>query len=229
MERPLFGLPLRDPVAALTHLLGFVAAVYFTALFWRLARADRGRRLSVLCFGLSMCLLYGASSAYHAVLRPQALIDFFRRLDHSAIYVLIAGTYTPIYAVLLRGGTRARMLALMWGLAAAGILCKWLLPIGAYELSVALYVGMGWAGLLSVVALVRAAGLKAIALGTLGGVFYTIGAVCDALRWPVLYPGYVRPHEVLHIFDLFGTFVHVIFMVRYVLPFGRPAAAPLAA
>src|SRR5262245_11054460 len=188
MESPPPALGLRDPVASLTHLFGFLAAVYFTALLWRLARGDRARQLSVLCFGLSMCLLYGASVAYHAVQRPQSLIDSFRRLDHSAIYVLIAGTYTPIYAVLLRGQARAAMLALMWGLAAAGVVCKWVLPIGAYELSVALYVGMGWAGLFSVVGLVRAAGWKAIAFGTLGGVFYTLGGVCDALRWPVIHP-----------------------------------------
>jgi hemolysin III len=215
----LFGIQLRDPVASLTHLFGFVAALYFTALFWRLGHGNRGRQLGVVCFGLSMCLLYGASSSYHAVLGPPGLINFLRRLDHSAIYVLIAGTYTPIYVALLRGRLRVGMLVLMWSLAAVGIVCKWALPFGAYRITVTLYVLMGWTGLASVISLVRAAGWRPIALGVLGGVFYTIGAVCDALKWPVIYPGVVRPHEVLHIFDLFGTFVHVVFIIRYVVPF----------
>jgi len=219
------GVQLRDPVASLTHLFGFLAALYFTGLLWRLARGDRRRQLGVGIFGLSMCLLYFASSTYHALLRPPSLINFFQRLDHSAIYILIAGTYTPIYMVLLPRPLRTRLLLLMWALAVVGIVCKWLLPMGAYELSVGLYVSMGWTGLLSAVALVRAIGWRATAFGVLGGVFYTIGGICDALKWPVIYPGVVRPHEVLHVFDLFGTFVHVIFVIRYVLPFGHPAGA----
>ena len=215
------GVQLRDPVASLTHLFGLLAAVYFTGLLWRLGRGDRRRQFGVGVFGLSMCLLYFASSTYHALVHPQYLIDFFQRLDHSAIYLLIAGTYTPIYLVLLPRPLRTRLLLLMWALAVAGIVCKWLLPLGAYELSVGLYVGMGWTGLLSAVALVRAIGWWATAFGVLGGLFYTAGGVCDALKWPVIYPGVVRPHEVLHLFDLLGTFVHVLFIVRYVLPFGK--------
>ena len=182
----LHGVQLRDPVASLTHLFGFLAALYLAALLWRLARGDRGRQLGVGVFGLSMCLLYFASGTYHAIVRPQWLIDFFQRLDHSAIYVLIAGTYTPIYLVLLPRPLRTRLLVLMWTLAGIGIVCKWLMPLGAYELSVGLYVGMGWAGLLSAVALVRAIGWRATGFGVLGGVFYTVGGICDALKWPVI-------------------------------------------
>ena len=215
------GVQFRDPVASLTHLFGLFAAIYFTGLLWRLGHGDRRRQFGVGVFGLSMCLLYFASSTYHALVRPQYLIDFFQRLDHSAIYLLIAGTYTPIYLVLLPRPLRTRLLVLMWTLAAVGIVLKWLLPMGAYELSVGLYVGMGWTGLLSAVALVRAIGWRATAFGVMGGIFYTIGGVCDALKWPVIYPGVVRPHEVLHVCDLFGTFIHVLFVVRYVLPFGQ--------
>src|SRR5947209_7230561 len=137
-SRVLQGVQLRDPVASLTHLFGLLAAGYFTGLLWRLGRGDRRRQLSVSVFGLSMCLLYFASSTYHALVRPQSLIDFFQRLDHSAIYILIAGTYTPIYMVLVPQPLRTRLLVLMWSLAAAGIVCKWLLPLGMYELSVGL-------------------------------------------------------------------------------------------
>jgi hemolysin III len=218
----LVGLQLRDPVSSLTHLFGFVAALYFTGLLWRLAAGDRLRRLSVACFGLSACLLYAASSAYHAILGPPALIEVLQRLDHSAIYLLIAGTYTPIYAVLLPDPLRVRLLALMWAMAVAGILCKWLLPLGAYGLSVALYVGMGWTGLFGLVSMFRAVGGRALSVGLLGGAFYTGGGLCDALQWPVINPEFFRPHEMLHVCDLAGTFLHVIFIVRTVLPFERP-------
>jgi hemolysin III len=215
------GVQLRDPVSSLSHLFGLVAAVYFTTLLWRLGRGDRVRQLAVACFGLSACLLYAASSAYHAVSGPPLLRNTLQRLDHSAIYVLIAGTYTPIYAVLLRDPLRRRLLLLMWTLAAAGVACKWLLPLTPYAVSVGLYVGMGWTGLLGVVPLFRAVGPRGMLVGMLGGLFYTAGGICDALGWPVLHPDLVRSHEVLHFFDLAGTFCHVIFLVRYVLPYRR--------
>jgi hemolysin III len=216
------GVQLRDPVSSLSHLFGLVAAVYFTALLWRLAHGNRARQLGLACFGLSACLLYAASSAYHAVFGPPALLDALRRLDHSAIYILIAGTYTPIYAVLLPDPLRLRLLVLMWALAAIGVACKWLLPLTSYAVGVGLYVGMGWTGLLAVVPLFRAVGAKGMMIGLLGGLFYTAGGIFDALRWPVIHPEYIRSHEVLHFCDLAGTFCHVIFLVRYVLPYRRP-------
>src|SRR5262249_51669739 len=194
----------------LTHLFGFLAALYFTGLLWRLARGDRRRQLGVGIFGLSMCLLYFASSTYHALLRPPSLINFFQRLDHSAIYILIPGTYTPIYMVLLPRPLRTRLLLLMWALAVVGIVCKWLLPMGAYELSVGLYVSMGWTGLLSAVALVRAIGWRATAFGVLGGVFYTIGGVCDAPKGPRVHPGARPPHQGLPRLPPVGTFLPLI-------------------
>ena len=212
-------------MSCLTHLFGFLGAVYFTALFWRLGAADRCRRLSVGCFGASMCLLYAASSAYHGVLSPPHLIDVLRRLDHSAIYVLIAGTYTPIFAVLLRGRQRVLLLLMMWGVAAVGVACKWLLPWGAYGMGVGMYVGMGTLGLVSVASLLQALGARALALTLFGGACYTAGGVCDALGWPLLAPGF-GSHEVLHVCDLFGSLIHVVVVVRYVLPFERPRAVP---
>ncbi len=208
---------LRDPVSSLSHLLGCVAALYVTALFWRLTAGDRLRRWSIVCFGLSMVLLYGASGAYHAVRSPEETIDFFRRLDHSAIYVLIAGTYTPVFAVLLRGNLRVILLLLMWGTAVVGIALKWLLPLGPHWLSVVIYIAMGWLGVTPIVPLIRAVGVRAMALGALGGILYTTGAVCDALNWPMLYAPFLRPHEVMHFFDLAGTSIHVVFVMRYVL------------
>jgi hemolysin III len=212
----------RNPVSAGTHLLWCFFGAYITALLWRLTRGDRVRQLSTAIFGLSMVLLYGASALYHAVLGPEWLLGYLRKLDHSAIYVLIAGTYTPICAVLLRRRLSIVLLSLVWGLAGVGILAKWLLPWPPYWLTVALYVIMGWIGLLPIVPLIRAVGVQAMLWGTLGGILYTFGAVCDAAKWPILLPGIIGYHEVLHVADMGGTLIHVYFVVRYVLPF-QPA------
>ncbi|HZV07331.1 MAG TPA: hemolysin III family protein [Gemmataceae bacterium] len=209
----------RNPVSAGTHFLWCILGVYITALLWRLSRGDRLRQLSTGAFGVSMVLLYGASGAYHAVPGRWMLLPYLQKLDHSAIYVLIAGTYTPVFAVLLRGRLRIVLLSLVWGLAGAGILAKWLLPWPPYELTVAMYIAMGWLVLLPIVPLIRAVGVQAMLWGLVGGILYTFGGVCDAIKWPVLLPGIVGYHEVVHLADMGGTLVHVFFVVRYILPF----------
>lgn len=212
----------RNPVSAGTHWLWCVLGVYVTGLLWRLCRGDRRRQLSTGAFGLSMVLLYGASGAYHSVpAETPRLMAFLRLLDHSAIYVLIAGSSTPVFAVLLRGRLRVTLLAMMWGIAAAGIAAKWLLPWPPYELTVTLYVVMGWIGLLPVWQIIRAVGVPGMLWALLGGLFYTFGAVCDAACWPVLLPGVIGAHEVLHLADMGGTLAHLFFIVRYIVPFHR--------
>jgi hemolysin III len=210
----------RNPVSASTHLIWCLWAIFVTGLLWRLASGNRIRQISVGCFGLSMVLLYGASGLYHSIPEQAPLtIKYCRLVDHSAIYVLIAGTYTPVFAVLLRGRLRAILLPLVWCMAIGGIACKWLLPWPPYWLTVGLYIGMGWVGVFSVYHLVRAVGLRGMAWGLLGGLLYTAGGVCDATSWPVLLPHVIGPHEMLHVLDMGGTLVHVFFVIRYVLPF----------
>src|SRR5262249_52338932 len=155
---------------------------------WRLARGDRLRQWSVGCFGLSMVLLYGASGLYHAVIADEPVLRYFRLADHSAIYVLIAGTATPVFAVLLKGRQRLWLLGLVWGLAVLGIACKWLLAAPPYSVPVGLYVAVGWIGLVPVYQLIQAIGLRGTAWGLIGGLLYTAGGVCDAVGWPVLLP-----------------------------------------
>jgi hemolysin III len=211
----------RNPVSAVTHLLWCLLGMYITALLWRLSRGDRLRQMSTGTFGLSMVLLYGASGVYHAFPGRTPLLPYLQKLDHSAIYVLIAGTYTPILAVLLRGRLRLILFSMIWSLAGAGILAKWLLPWPRYEITVAFYIAMGWTGVLPVVPLIRAVGVQAMLWGLLGGLLYTFGGVCDAAKWPILLPGIIGHHEVLHLADMGGTLVHVFFVFRYVLPFKR--------
>lgn len=212
------SLALRDPVSALSHVPGFLAGLYLTLLFWRLTRKDRLRRASTVCFGVSITLLYGASAAYHAVLGPPDLVRFLQKLDHSAIYVLIAGTYTPIFALALRGRMRRFMLTGMWSLALVGILLKWLMPLGPYTVSVGLYLAMGWFGVVPAAHLRRSLGWRGLFLGLLGGLIYTLGGVCDAVGWPTVHPLLFRSHEMMHLCDLLATATHVAFILGHVLP-----------
>lgn len=213
----------RNPVSASTHLLWCLLGAYITALLWRLSRGDRLRQWSTGAFGLSMVILYGASGLYHAVPGREPLLPYLQKIDHSAIYVLIAGTYTPVFAVLLRGRLRLILLILVWTVAGVGIAAKWLLPWPPYWLTVSLYIAMGWIGAPSVWQLIRAVGVRGMLWGLLGGLLYTFGGVCDAAKWPILLPGIIGYHEVLHVADMGATLIHVFFVVRYVLPF-QPTA-----
>jgi len=215
------GFPFRDPVSALTHFGFVLPAVYVTLLLCRLTRDDRTKRLSLAVFGASMILLYTASGLYHTIPLPRRspTVEVFRRLDHSAIYVLIAGTYTPVFAVLLRGRQRAILLMAVWGFALAGIAAKWLLPYPPEGLTIALYLALGWLAVVPARSIFRAVGGRGIAWGLAGGLCYTIGAMFEYARWPVLVPGLVGWHEVFHVWVMAGTAFHVGFMLRFVVPF----------
>jgi hemolysin III len=121
--------------------------------------------------------------------------------------------------VLLRGRWRVVLLALVWGLALLGIAAKWVLPWPTYWLTVSLYIAMGWVGLPSIWQLIRAVGLRGMFWSFLGGLLYILGGVCDAARWPILLPGVIGYHEILHLLDMGGTLIHVFFVIRYILPF----------
>jgi hemolysin III len=212
---------LRNPVSAATHLVWFVGALFITLLLWRLTRGDRLRRWSVLTFGLSMCLLYAASGTYHAIRCNPGLLQYFRLIDHSAVYVLIAGTYTPVFAVVLRGRLRVLLLSLVWLLAGLGIAAKWSLTAPPHPVTVGFFIALGWIGLVPIVSLIRAIGLIGMGWALAGGLLYTTGAIFDVVNWPVIIPRVVGAHEVVHVMDMGATLIHVYFVVRFVLPVGR--------
>lgn len=216
---------LRDPVSSASHLLTAAWAVYATLVLYRLTPPRSAKRRSLMVFGLSMVVLYAASGTFHGV--PFTLASdpgphrFFQRLDHSAILTLIAGTNTPILVVLL-GGRRGRVyLALMWGLAAAGAACFWLLPQPPHALLVSIYLAMGWLGVVPFPHYHRLVGWRAMSWVYVGGLFYTAGAICELAEWPLLldYPVRVGHHEMLHICDTIASVAFFAFMVRTIVPF----------
>jgi len=208
---------LRDPVSSATHLLAAVWAAYATLVLVRLA--PHGRRASAAVFGLSMVLLYAASGLYHAAAADPDTLRLLQTLDRSAIFILIAGTNTPVVAALLSGRRRRRCLGVMWGIAAVGVAALWLLPRAPYWATVSLYVGMGWLGGLPVVAYYRAVGWRAMNWVLAGGLLYTAGAACDLFGWPVLSPAPVRvgPHEVFHVAVVAASGAFFVFVARHVI------------
>lgn len=218
---------IRDPVSSLTHLFTAVIAVYVLLLLSRLTRREPRKRRSLFVFGLSMFVLYLASGVYHAIPGhyDDAHIAIYRRIDISAIFLLIAGSYTPMIAVFLPKRQREFMLALMWGLAAAGILTKWLLPAVPHPITIGQFISLGIVGFLPWRAYAHAVGYRGLLWAVCGALCYVVGAVIDLADAPNPVPGVINAHELTHFCDMAGTGVHIAFILRYIVPFQTAHAA----
>ena len=202
-----------DPLSALTHLAG---AAVFARLGVSLVRQGRGellRTMSLAVFVFSGVLLLSVSGTYHLSAPNSEFRDLLRRLDHAAIFVLIAGSFTPIHAILFHGPWRWGMLAGIWTVALAGLTLKTVYFTAIPEgLGLALYLGFGWLGLVSWIALVRRFGFRFARPVLWGALAYTLGALTDFLRWPVPLPGLVGAHELFHLAVLAGLSFHWLFI-----------------
>jgi hemolysin III len=177
-----------------------------------------------------MVLLYLASGTFHGLhyAAPEEK-RFYQKLDQSAVYLLIAGTYTPVLSVLLAGPWRKWLLRTVWALALCGVACMWLLPKAPHWVMVALYLCLGWIGVLPLPLYYRAIGWRAMNWMWAGAGLYTAGAVCELTHWPVIIPGVFQFHEVLHLCDTGASLIFFLFVVRYVIPYQpRPQLDPAA-
>lgn len=210
----------KDPISGLTHLASAAAALVGGVVLVAAGPSNAWARLALLAYGLSLVLLFTASSTYHLVKTSPARELLLRKLDHTAIFLLIAGTYTPVCAIVLTGGWRWGLLAAVWGLALIGIAFK-LVFIGAPRwVSVAIYLGMGWLGVIGFGPLFQALPQAAILWLLGGGLLYTVGAVVYAIRRPNFLPGTFGFHELWHLFVTAASAAHFIFVFAYVAPFG---------
>jgi hemolysin III len=208
---------IREPVNAGTHLLGLLLAAAGTVALLRLAQGS-SQVVAFGVYGASLILLYGASTLYHSLLLPEPRLRALRTLDHIAIYFLIAGTYTPVALVTLRGPWGWTILAAAWTVAAAGIPFKiWFLDAPIW-LSTAIYLGMGYMALLALVPLAAVVSMSGLAWLAGGGLAYTMGAVIFARQRPDPFPGIFGHHEIWHVLVLVGSACHFAFMLFHVAP-----------
>ena len=207
----------REPASGLSHLAGALLSVagLILLLYAAITNRDVWQIVSFSIFGASMILLYSASAAYHLVNASEKAIRILQKIDHSMIFVLIAGTYTPICLTLLRGRLGYWLLALIWSCAAAGIVMKMFFFDIPRLLYTGVYLIMGWIAVFVIVPLYRAGGPLPLIWLLAGGLFYTAGGIIYAIKKPDILPGWLGFHELFHIFVILGSTAHYVMILRF--------------
>ncbi len=209
----------RDPVSGLTHLGGAVLSVAGLVLLLRYALLYATIKHVVVfsIFGASMILLYSSSAIYHLAKVPEKVSEFLRRIDHIMIYVLIAGTYTPICVLALAGAWGRGLLIAVWILAAVGIILT-IVWFGAPRwLTTGVYLLMGWLVIIAFYPLIKSLSAGAIACLVAGGLLYTVGALIYGFKWPRINSTWFGFHEIFHLFVIGGTLGHFWLMFRFLM------------
>ncbi|HEX9989583.1 MAG TPA: hemolysin III family protein [Chloroflexia bacterium] len=204
------------------HAVAAVGAVALTVALCLLSWNDPPRMLTMLVFGLSMVELYAVSAVYHMGTWSPRVHRVLRAIDHSNIFVLIAGTYTPLCFNMLSGWLRVASLTTIWALALVGIALSVLTLKLPRMVGTILYIIMGWVSIGTLPALLEVLPVGAIALLMFGGVLYTIGGLIYARRWPDPFPRVLGFHEVFHLLVVAGGVVFAAVIAVWVLPFPRP-------
>jgi len=216
----------REPVNAWSHALWLMLSLPATMLLLRRCRGDRARRLSLLVFGMSLAICYAGSTLFHAVRLSPSWIVWFDQLDHIGIFILIAGSYTPVAWNLLQGYFKWGTLVGAWFFSAVGTAL--LLTCGVFSMfwSTCFYIALGWGAGLFYVELSRTRSQRMLFPLLLGGIFYTVGAIINLAGWPVFRPGVFGAHELFHLFVMAGSLSHFRFMYEVIaLPAGDPGVS----
>ena len=211
---------IREPGSAITHFIAMMMAVFATVPLLVKAGIQSGWEnfLAMAIFMGSMILLYGASATYHSVDLTGRSLRVFRKLDHMMIFVLIAGSYTPVCLIVLGGKLGYTLLALVWGIAAVGMLVKACWITCPKWFSSVIYIAMGWVCVLVFGPLLKTLSAPAFLWLLAGGIIYTVGGVIYALKLPIFDAKhkFFGSHEVFHLFVMGGSICHFIFMYLYV-------------
>lgn len=194
-------------VGMLLSIAGLVVLVVFAVLY-----GDNWHIVSFSIFGGTLIVLYGASTLYHSFTNPRVK-QIFKKLDHSAIFLLIAGTYTPFVLVSIRGTWGWSLFGVIWALAVAGIIMKFVSIFKFQKLAMVLYVFMGWLGVIAAREIVNGVPLPSLILLVVGGLSYTTGVIFYVARKLPF------NHAIWHIFVLCGSVSHY-FSVLYILKQG---------
>lgn len=205
----------REPVNGFTHLAGAVLSAF--GLIWLIALTQNNtpKMMSLIIYGVSIILLYSASAVFHLTKTSDGKLLWLRRFDHAAIYVMIAGTYTPLFYNVLEGSLRWWLLLIVWSVAAAGAVYKLFFLRESGLVSLACYVLVGCIGIVSIPQTLRVLPPGAFLLVGIGGIFYLIGVVIFGLEKPNFYRHFGH-HEIWHLLVMAGSFVHFIAILIYI-------------
>lgn len=211
---------IREPINGLTHLTG--AILSFVGLLAMVIKASLTSHsplaiAAVIIFGISMILLYSASATYHMVIARDKVIAFLRKLDHSMIFILIAGTYTPFCFISLNGKTGAVLFSIIAAIAICGVVFKMVWFHCPRWISTALYIAMGWMVVFVFSPLTGSINPYGLFLLVLGGIFYTVGGVIYGAKPKFLQFKNWGFHEIFHIFIMLGSLAHFMCVFLYVI------------
>lgn len=211
--------PVKPRFRGALHLWTFVSAIPAGVILT--AAAPRGRA-SAACavYTLGVLAMLGVSAAYHRISWAPHTREILARLDHSTIFLAIAGTYTPIALVTLDGGARAAILALVWSGAGVGMLLEWLPFATPRWLFTAVYVVVGWAAAIVFDDLWRGLGPVGFAFVLAGGLLYSVGAVVYGTKRPDPWPHHFGFHEVFHLCTVIALALHYVAIAGFVIPRG---------
>jgi len=217
MERITLG-RMQNPIRGFLHgsaaLAALIGTVYLVSRTW----GDTAALLGSLVFGLALLVMYTVSSLYHSIPWSDGVKRRLQRLDHSMIYLVVAGTFTPIAIAALEGGQLWLCLGLVWGIAVVGIILKLVLR-GIYPgLSITLQLVMGWTVVFWLPQIWTNLGPGAIALIVLGGLLYTLGVVVFVTRRPRLFPRIFSHHELFHLIVVLASAAHFLAVTLYAVP-----------
>ncbi|MEF9946595.1 MAG: hemolysin III family protein [Lachnospiraceae bacterium] len=212
---------LKDPGSAITHLIGMLMAIFagIPLLIKAAHEPSRIYLVSAAIFIVSMILLYAASTTYHSLNLSEKANTILKKLDHMMIFILIAGSYTPICLLVLGGTTGKMLLILVWGIAIVGILIKAFWVFCPKWVSSVLYIGMGWVCVLAFTKLLHALSPAAFGWLLAGGLIYTIGGVIYALKLPIFNSKHKNfgSHEIFHLFVLGGSVCHFVLVYAFIM------------
>lgn len=210
---------LKDPGSAITHFIGMILSIIgaFPLIIKVWHGQNQTHMVSFILFIMSMILLYAASATYHSFDLSEKTNQILRKLDHCMIFILIAGSYTPICTVVLAPSKGYMLLGVVWTIALLGIFLKLYWITAPKWLSSVIYIGMGWACILAFSDIYL--GLSTAAFGWLlaGGIIYTIGGIIYALKMPLFNTKHQNfgSHEVFHLFVMGGSLCHFILMYQF--------------
>jgi hemolysin III len=210
------NLKFREPISAITHLVAASISLIGLILLIIFGWGDNQKIITFSIYGISLILMFTASGTYHLVIARDTIILNLRKLDHSAIYLLIAGTYTPICVYFFNGFWQYGMLILIWSLAIIGIAVKLFVINAPRWITAGVYLVMGWLAIMGVQEILRTMPAAAIIWLVVGGLFYSLGAIIYITKFMDFLPGIFGFHEVWHIFVILGAFSHYYLILRFI-------------